>query len=295
MQTSNSLHQQAVTLAKDYLRTEAKLLKVLVEIYKRRSYLPLGYRDLYDYSQRALKLSKAQSYYFSKVADKSQEVPALQKAVEAGELNISQARRIAPVVTVENVQEWISKATSLPQKDLELAVKKEHPEMAVRERVRPIAENRMELRCGISASFDNELARIRDIVSQMKRSPASIEDALEFMKEAFLDRHDPIRKAERSKQRSTRDEDTTPPLLRRAARVSTPIQTGRTPIPSAVKHSVRLRDGQRCAFKSLEGIRCEQSRWTEMHHRVPVSRGGQHSLSNITTLCSKHHRYLHGH
>jgi hypothetical protein len=67
----------------------------------------------------------------------------------------------------------------------------------------------------------------------------------------------------------------------------------RSPIPTSVKHQVHLRDQGRCTHKTQEGPRCNQKRWIEIHHIQPVSQGGAHTLENLTTLCSSHHRLVH--
>ncbi len=309
MKSHQSLHESALRLAREYLFTEGELLKVLIEMAKSGSFLALGYRNVFDYVLRGLKLSEAQSYYFSKVALKSMEVPQLQHAIASGELSLSQARRIVPVVTSQNVSEWVEKAASLPQRALEFEVKKHHPEPEVRERIRPVADQRLELKCGISASLEKELSHIRDLVSQMKRAPASIEDALEYMKEAFLEKHDPVRKAQRAQVRlagklegsGTRPQEAKRISLRsvpypketRVAARSQGRKTRSTALPGSIKHAVISRDQQRCCFRGTDGTRCEQSRWTELHHIRPVSLGGAHVPTNLATLCSEHHRYIH--
>ncbi len=311
MKSHQSLHESAKRLAREYLVTEGELLKVLVEMLKNGSVLVLGYKNTFDYVQRGLKLSEAQSYYFSKVAQKSIEVPQLQHAITSGELSLSQARRIVPVVTPQNVSQWVEKAASLPQRALEFEVKKHHPEPEVRERIRPVADQRLELKCGISASLEKELSHIRDLVSQMKRAPASIEDALEYMKEAFLEKHDPVRKAQRAAARSSKSQaglgkaglpdnckesqTDTRELSNRPTRLSTIAMSAgkRTTLPAAVKHSVNLREQAKCTYRGSGGTLCGQRRWVHLHHLVEVSRGGRHSSDNLMTLCAAHHRLVH--
>ncbi len=288
MRLAQSLHEKAVTLSKEWLGIEGRLLEVLIEMDTKGYCLALGYRNLFDYAQRALRLSDAQAYYFSKVAQKSRQVPQLKEAVMTGELSISQARRIAPVLTQANAASWIEKAATLPQKVLELEIKKECPEQGVRERIRPIAEERLELRCGISLGLEKKLARIRDLVSQKKKSSASIEEALECMAEAFLEKTDPVRKAERSVLRK-RKTDLPPAPVASIQRTT----ARRTAIPAAIQHAVSLRDNRKCCYQAPDGTRCEQTRWTEIHHVRPVALGGPHEIENLITLCSRHHSGVH--
>jgi 5-methylcytosine-specific restriction endonuclease McrA len=71
------------------------------------------------------------------------------------------------------------------------------------------------------------------------------------------------------------------------------VEPQRQPIAAALLHQVNLRDQQRCTHHFPDGGRCNQSRWLEIHHRTPVSEGGENTFENLTTLCSAHHRFMH--
>ncbi len=64
-------------------------------------------------------------------------------------------------------------------------------------------------------------------------------------------------------------------------------------LPAELEHAVYLRDQGQCAFEHLRYGRCESRVWLQVHHRVPVSRGGQNRLENLQTLCTAHHRMQH--
>ncbi len=67
----------------------------------------------------------------------------------------------------------------------------------------------------------------------------------------------------------------------------------REPIPATLLHQVNLRDERRCQFTNARDEKCAQTRWIEIHHKNPVSRGGRNALENLTTLCSAHHDWIH--
>lgn len=67
----------------------------------------------------------------------------------------------------------------------------------------------------------------------------------------------------------------------------------REPIPARILHSVNFRDEGRCQFTNDAGDRCGQTRWTEVHHITPISRGGANTTENLRTLCSAHHKWVH--
>ena len=71
MNETKQLDERATGLAKQYLRTEAELLEVLIQMRKKKVFAELNYATIFDYCEQRLKLSRAQSYYFQKVAEKS--------------------------------------------------------------------------------------------------------------------------------------------------------------------------------------------------------------------------------
>jgi hypothetical protein len=67
----------------------------------------------------------------------------------------------------------------------------------------------------------------------------------------------------------------------------------RIPLTAAQKHAVYLRDQGKCTHRDHTGNRCEQDRWLDIHHIVPVSLGGSNDPENLTLLCSHHHDLAH--
>jgi len=62
----------------------------------------------------------------------------------------------------------------------------------------------------------------------------------------------------------------------------------RSAIPPSVRRRVLARDGHRCRARG-----CGRRTLLEIHHRVPVSRGGTHDPANLVTLCHGCHQALH--
>jgi len=59
-------------------------------------------------------------------------------------------------------------------------------------------------------------------------------------------------------------------------------------IPRAVVREVHQRDGEQCTFESVEGKRCCERGFLELHHRVPFARGGAATADNMKLLCRAH-------
>jgi len=280
--TAFTFDQKAKELAADYLRTEGQLLSVLMEMRRLRVFAELNYTGIFDYCERALKLSRAQAYYFKSVAEKSEEVPEIREAVVEGALTLSQARRIVSVVTPDNHQEWIEKAKSLSQKDLEREVTAVNPKAHVKEKLQPVARELSELKVPVDSKTEQNLEALKDILSQKLGKPATLAEVIAWATEVTRDKFDPVRKAQRAVS------------LGKVSLAKTIQPTeGRHRIAAAVKHSAILRAGMRCTFIGRDGRRCEQKRWLDMHHVTPVADGGLNRVDNLRLLCRGHHDLMH--
>lgn len=63
-------------------------------------------------------------------------------------------------------------------------------------------------------------------------------------------------------------------------------------VPAAIRRAVHERDEGRCRFVDAQGRRCTARVALQFHRREPFAFGGQHSLRNVSVLCSAHNRYL---
>lgn len=265
----NTLHELALGLAKTYLSSEKKLLNVLIEMREQKSFASLGYTGIFSYCVHALGFSESQASYFSSVARKSEEVPELKKAIDSDELTLSKARRIVSVITPETQQVWIDLARTLPQRELEKRVAEVNPS-AVREKIKAVDHDRHEVRLGLSGKAREKLERAIALISKKRGKVSSLEETLESLLDEYLEKNDPVKKAERT-------------ILRKV----TPTKNRRK-IPTAIRHAVKRRDRGRCQEKG-----CTNQTWTEIHHKTPYSENGAHTLSNLVTLCTAHHKVEH--
>ena len=198
------LHEQAVRLAKEYRQKESELLEVLMQMKTGGCFERLGYRGVFDYVTQGLKLGEAQAYYFQKVVVKSLEVPALKEAVVSGEISLSQARRIVAVVTHDTSKEWITKASTLNQKQLESAVAEKNPHAKVKERLTPVGPKLIQMVVALTPQTEALLRRVKELESQRTKSAASWNDVICQMAEVFLKKNDPLQKAERMSSKDSK-------------------------------------------------------------------------------------------
>jgi len=139
----------------------------------------------------------------------------------------------------------------------------------------------------------------------------SFEEMLEKLADYYIEREDPVKKAERalakraaaaaaesgpaSSERSERAESVRSELVRSKSRVRPrkSASVKRKPLTAHQIHTVNARDGRRCTFIDAKGNRCPNERWLHVHHLQSVARGGTNDPTNLTTLCRAHHALVH--
>ncbi len=331
------IHARALELSAQYRRVESELIEILAEADRHRVYIRRGHSSLFAYVTAELALSESVAYTLITVMRKSSEVPELRAEITKGTLSLTNARRIASVISSENKGEWIEKASTLSSRQLEKEIVWARPMEATREKASYVTPDRVKLELGLSEREMLRLRRAQDLVSKSMRRTASLEETVAAVVAEYLRRHDPVEKAKRhhvrkgttinpsegpGRSNESAEEGgasvdaqaavgasakadvpaeekpwaTVGKLVARRVRES-PASNGpggrRHPIPAAVIHQVNLRDQGRCTATLPSGRRCNQARWTEIHHVILVSQGGPDTTDNLTTLCWAHHRKEH--
>lgn len=275
-----AIHEKAVALAKEYEATESKLIEILQIVNQEKVYKKMGYTSLFNYAVDALELPPERVYQLNIVAKKCDEVPELKQAIDQGVLNVSRARRIASVIDRETSQDWIAKAATLTQRELEKEVARVNPKEALPERTKVLNATEAHISLCLSIEAKEQLERLKDVLSQKEKKPVGLKDAIEYAARFTLDRVDPLKRAERNSRKAAG-----------SVRLSSRIKS-RAPIPASLKHQILLRDNGQCT-QIVEGKRCPSRRWLDIHHVIPVSKGGKNELENLATLCSSHHQMQH--
>jgi 5-methylcytosine-specific restriction endonuclease McrA len=287
---------------------EVRLVEILQELDRDRGYFYLGVPSVFEYCVSILKLSPAKTQNYLSVSRKAVEVPELKMAIASGDISICKARKIAPVINKANKTEWLTFAKESSTREIEKAVAKAQPQLAVKESVKYVADDRLSLTVGLSEETIEKLKRVMDLESQRTKKSASREAAITAALDSYLEKHDPLKKAERAETRAKKielinsdarptqspiskipNESSTRHVAKRVAR-----HIGRRQaLPSALVHAIHMRDQRQCTIKDKSGKRCGATRWLDTHHVIPRSLGGGDTLENLTTVCSAHHQMIH--
>jgi hypothetical protein len=191
-----------VQAAKQFFRAESRLLAILQRMDAEKAYRDLGRTSLFEYAVQDLKLSESVALNLIGVARKSVQVPELKREIDRGELSVSMARKIVPVLTPQNQGEWIEKAKTLTTRALEKEVARVRPQEATPERYRYVTESRIALSLGFDDKSFQALKRVQDLESQRLRRAATLEEAVQAMTALYLERNDPVVRAERAEARA---------------------------------------------------------------------------------------------
>ncbi len=190
-------HNEAIQAAQSFRLAESALIEILEQIDRNKFYLHFGYLSLFQYSVQELKLSESVIYNLITVMRKAREVPELAEAIRSGEITLSNARKIAPVLNSENKSEWLMNAATLSHRKLEKEIVKVRPLAATPESARYINKERLKVELGLSEQAMLRLRKAQDLVSRSTGRTANLEDTIQKLTEFYLQHKDPVEKAKR--------------------------------------------------------------------------------------------------
>jgi hypothetical protein len=291
------------------------------EIMRRELYRELGYSSIYQYASEALGFSRSRCGDFIQLARKLDALPAVREAVVAGRVGYTKAREIVKVATPATERRWLAVAER-PRRELEAEVKRARQSARVDSLQgellpgeAPVATAReLPLRWSVELTPEQE-ARRAALVERLHRLGGAPADRAELLLEALAAL---VEEKERESAPRGAAAGVRPPVqihvhewpdgamtvatdrgerelsradakrLRCDAAVSRRGQRNTTTIPPRTRREVLARDGHRCRAPG-----CGRTRFLEVHHVRPRSRGGGDDPRNLLTLCSACHRLHH--
>jgi hypothetical protein len=219
------------------------------------------------------------------------------------------------------VDEWVDKARINTHRNLEKLVAANNPDVGlgvgIGESVRYLTEKSVEVRLTMTEAEYLEFKRAQELLCQKMRRPVTLQKTLSHAVGEDLRRNDPVLRAQRQLEKckkrkkdiekakdkidgmgckgkvndNSNDNIIEIPSVRPGTCQKN--RTNRAAIPRILLHQIYQRDQGKCQEKLPGGSPCHQSKWIELHHKIPISRGGSHTLENLKTLCSGHHKLEH--
>src|SRR3954469_1707138 len=181
---------KAQASASSYSRSERELLLDLIEVEKTKAYQCFGETHLTPYCQRVLGLGEHVAPIFVRIVKKSIEVPELGRAVADGIVELTKAKTIASVITPENNEEWLAKAASKTKFELEKEVMKK------------TGRETKQVTYDFTLEELELIKRAQEVLSSKENRVATKEQAIIESVKLFINKYDPLAKADRSQDRS---------------------------------------------------------------------------------------------
>jgi len=184
---------------------------------------------------------------------------------------------------------------------------------AVIEQAKYVSGDTLKVTNAFSEKVYKMLKRAQDLELRKAKKNLSMNDVLDKVLSEYLKKNDPIEKAQRredvNSEKSVKQIEATPLKNRLKTEhcrqnktqsnftkilfQNADIPFQRRAISGQLKRQVIHRDKDKCQHRYEDGSKCENQRFTEIHHKIPISYGGQNQLQNLITLCSGHHKVQH--
>jgi len=278
------------------------------EIMQRGLFRDLGYSSIYQYASAELGFSPTRTGDFKRLAEKLGALPKVKAQVASGRLGYTKAREIVKVAAPETENEWLDVAARQSRRELEATVKrarsKETPGQTLLLPSKPLPPAAT-VRLGFELS-PSQYARYEALMAKVGPCADRAELLLEMMA-TFVETGDAPRGANapgvqihihecptcsRATVTTPRGEIELPQseaeTVRCDAEVHNPGKRNTSTIPPRVRREVLARDRHRCRRKG-----CGHTRFLDIHHLTPRTRGGSNDPANLVTLCPACHRLAH--
>jgi hypothetical protein len=313
-------------------RVEADLVAHIGEVDVRGLYAREASPSMFVYCTERLHLTEAEAYRRITVARAARKHEVLLAMLRDGRLHLTGIAMLAPLLTRDNLDAVLARATHRSKRQIEELVAELSPRPDVPAVMRKLPDLRKTPLPGASQGQDQALR------GALELAPGRVMAALELVpdrvgaaapsRSAVVEPLSPARykvqftasaelrdKLERltALMRSESPDGDLAAVIERAvtetlerlearryAQTRAPrkglAETDTSPttrhIPAAVRRAVRERDGDRCRYLDEHGRRCSARDRLEFHHLHPFGMGGDHNPGNIRLMCASHNRYL---
>jgi hypothetical protein len=304
----------------------AHLVAHLAEMDTRDVHLREGYASLYVYCRDALGLSEGESYNRIEVARAARRFPVILEMLEAGAVNLTAARLLAPHLTTANHRAVLESARGKKKSEIEEIVARLSPRPDVAASVRklptlPLQASSPALAPVVAPVISGASAMDRAATppSEMGLPAESLPVSRAALQPLSPDRYklqltigsetlEKLRLAKDMLSHATPSGDDAALLDRaltvllvdlakkkfaetRNPRRSRAKDPRRREVSAADKRAVWVRDLGRCRYIGPSGHRCNERRFVEFHHVDPYALGGETTVDKIELRCRRHNDY----
>ncbi len=134
-------------------KTVLSILVHLIEIDRRKLYLPLGFSSLYEFCTERLGYSESTAGRRISIARCIRDYPAVYRSLSCGKVSMTNLAMITRIMTPENVSDLLCRIEGASKREVELLVSSRRPKSAIRDRVTPVyVKTLLEVRDGACMS-----------------------------------------------------------------------------------------------------------------------------------------------
>jgi hypothetical protein len=303
--SAQEIDRELRAIARRRAGLDAELLRWLRRADAQPIWNSLGYVHGLEYLEDVFAFSPRAGRERLRVARELADLPALESALERGELTYGIVRELTRVATAETEAKWLAIARGKNLRQVERLVAGHAKGDLPDDEANPdllewtisfklnaaVAALLRESRKHLCDEIDDQLDDVQFIEALCRRAlePANGNDS-----PARMIHISTCRACTSATQVGAgRRVPITPSELALAAcdAVIVDDESGKRPtsaIPAATRRLVMERDEHRCRVPG-----CRSARNLDVHHIIPISEGGGHEAWNLIVLCSGHHRCHH--
>ncbi len=321
--TTEELDHSIERLVRAEKRNVALVIAHIAEMSRRKGHLERGYKNLFEYCTRRLKLSEGSVARRLQVANVSRRFPLLLVALAENRMSLTVAGLLSPVLTESNVQKLLADCAGMTKREAE--------EYFVALRPKPVYAPSIRKAPSLTASpqpsrpqaatprpvpraspsileparpevFNFRFAADREFKEKFERlaEVLGVENPLQHMTEIMeqaldiaLDKKDVKRKRarrlERKAKRSGERRQNEPRPDKICVRKEVEKAKFRY-IPSEVRERVHERAGHQCEYRSEDGTQCRSRTGLEIEHKRPFALHRSHDERFLSLHFRPHNR-----
>jgi 5-methylcytosine-specific restriction endonuclease McrA len=298
--TLTQIDERMTVLVKTERGTTREILELIRMAESVRLPEHLSYRDTYHWLIQRHKYSGSAANRRIQASRLLKDLPDVAEKVETGALNLSKLCKMQTVIrsqtkitgarpSVELKREAINGIENKTCNEAEQVLHTLFPEAEVRLE-KTVHKKDGGQRCTIELSPEAArlLSRVQEVLSHTMPG-ASTGEIIERLAEEFLERHDPLIKAGRRKDKEKTNAQSLPP--RRTDSILQRKISRSQNVSQAVKQEVLRRAGGQCEY-SHENRRCGSRYRLEVDHIIPKGKGGSDAIENLRCLCRNHNQMM---
>jgi hypothetical protein len=281
------------------------VLHCLREIEARQLYAKENCTSLFEFCMKRFGCTEAAALRRIDAMRLLNDVPELEKKVEAGELNLTQLAQVKGFLRIEKKDAGktytpaqtlalLDQLKGCSSRETERKLLSASPAFQARretqERIKPVTDTLTEIRI----AADPELVQLLEEARSLFAHGADMHPSAASLFKKGLQ----VLVAQRKKQKGIPEQtNVTSPMAPEKQRVPEPTsaQPPSPPLsrysPTPIRRDIFRRAQGRCEFIASHGLRCRSIHALEIHHRDPYALGGEHSLANLALYCRTHNAF----